>query len=176
MPVLHQHLPIAEANFNDWTRSKMACQVDGKKPTMILSASAASSSGLSRKKLYSDSESELDMSLSSIDGLSDNACVSASESDTDNEVDDSIKMLRSTWASVGVDHKEEDLIGKWYGVIYRCKKKMILYVAKLKNRFLEDVDGPVSSLLMECLMPKIGSENELRATPTHLPPDISKFH
>ena len=96
--------------------------------------------------------------------------------DTDDEVDDSIKLLRYTnWVPFGVEHKEEDLIGKWYEVIYRSKKKLILYVAKIKNRFLEDVDGPVCSLLMECLMPKTGSGNEIKATPTHLPPDISEF-
>ena len=158
--------------------SKMACRIDGKKPTMILPASAGSSSGLSKKRHYPDSESESDMLT--VDGLSsddsDDDLVSISESeDTDSEVDDSIKLLTSTWASVGVEHKEEDLIGKWYEVIYYNKKKLILYVAKIKNRFLENVDGPVCSLLMECLMPKTGSENKIKATPTHLPPDISEF-
>ena len=156
----------------------MACRIDGKKPTMILPASAGSSSGLSKKRHYPDSKSELDMSI--VNGLSsddsDVDLVSISESEgIDDEVDDSIKLLRSTWASVGVEHKEEDLIGKWYGVIYRSKKKLILYVAKIKNRFLEDVDGSECSLLMACLMPKTGSGNEIKATPTNLPPDISEF-
>ena len=157
--------------------SKMACRTDGKKPTTILPSSAGSSSGLSKKRHYPDSESESDMSV--VNGLSsddsDDDLVSISESeDTDDEVDDSIKLLRLTWASAGVEHKEEDLIAKWYRVIYR-KKKLILYVAKIKNRFLEDVDGPVCSMLMECLMPKTGSGNEIKATLTHLPPDISEF-
>jgi hypothetical protein len=91
---------------------------------MILSASEASSSGLSKKRHFPDSESESDDD-------SDDDLVSISESDTD-YVDDPIKkLLKSTLVSVGVDNKEEDLIGKRYGVICHSKKKLILYVAKI---------------------------------------------
>ena len=55
------------------------------------------------------------------------------------------------------------------------EKKVTLYIAKILNRFLMDVDDPVKSLLMECLMPKIGSGDQLKAAPNHLPADISEF-
>ena len=60
-------------------------------------------------------------------------------------------------------------------VLFTVKKKVTLYIAKILNRFLMDVDGPVKSLLMECLMPKIGSGNQLKAAPNHLPADISEI-
>ena len=50
----------------------------------------------------------------------------------------------------------------------------MLYAAKLLNHFLVDEDGQVKSLLMECLQPKVGSGNDLKATPKHLP-DIDNF-
>ena len=51
---------------------------------------------------------------------------------------------------------------------------ILLYAAKLLNHFLVDEDGQVKSLLMECLQPKVGSGNDLKATPKHLP-DIDNF-
>ena len=62
-----------------------------------------------------------------------------------------IKVLKNTWESFGLNHDEESIKGKWYGVIYKGSKgkKPMLYVAKLLNRFLVDKDGPVKSLLME---------------------------
>ena len=51
----------------------------------------------------------------------------------------------------------------------------MLYAAKILNQFLFDVEGPVKSLLMEFLTPKVGSGNELKAAPSHLQPDISEF-
>jgi len=49
------------------------------------------------------------------------------------------------------------------------------YVGKVLIRFLEDKDGPVESIKMESLMPKIVSGDNLKSTPKHLPPDISRF-
>ena len=74
-----------------------------------------------------------------------------------------IKVLKNRWESIK---------GKWYGVNYKGSKgkKPMLYVEKLLNRFLVDKDGPVESLLMECLQPKVGSGNDLK----HLP-DIDNF-
>ena len=151
----------------------MACHIDGKKPVMILPASASSFSGSSsRKRRYPDFDTESSSEESEYGSDSDCDVSPISESD---DGQDLYKILKSTWASVSLDHKEEDLIGKWYGVVYRGKRKVTLYIAKILNRFLMDVDGPVKSLLMECLMPKIGSGNQLKATPSHLPADTSEF-
>ena len=154
--------------------SKMACRIDGKKPVMILPASASSFSGSSsRKRPHPDSDTESSSEESMYD--SDSDCDVFLISESDDGQDSTNQLLKSTWASVGLDHKEENLIGKWYGVVYRGKKKVTLYIAKVLNRFLMDVDGPVKSLLMECLMPKTGSGNQLKAAPSHLPADVSEF-
>ena len=50
----------------------------------------------------------------------------------------------------------------------------MLYVAKVLKRELFDVDGPVKSIQLDCLMPKIGSGNVLKAPPQHLQ-DIDFF-
>ena len=67
---------------------------------------------------------------------SDSDCDVFPISESDDGQDSTNQLLKSTWASVGLDHKEEDLIGKWYGVVYRGKKKVTLYIAKVLNRFL----------------------------------------
>ena len=51
----------------------------------------------------------------------------------------------------------------------------MLYAAKILNQFLFDVEGPVKSLLMECLIPKVGSGTKLKAAPSQLQLDISEF-
>ena len=50
----------------------------------------------------------------------------------------------------------------------------MMYVEKLQNRFLVGKDGPVKSVLMECFQPKVGSGNDFKATPKHIP-DIDNF-
>ena len=51
----------------------------------------------------------------------------------------------------------------------------MLHVAKVLMRELYDVEGPVKSIQLECLMPKVGSGNVLKAPPAHLP-DFFPFH
>ena len=51
----------------------------------------------------------------------------------------------------------------------------VLYAAKILNQFLFDVEEPVKSLLMECLISKVGFGTELKAAPSHLQPDISEL-
>ena len=53
----------------------------------------------------------------------------------------------------------------------------MLHVAKVLMRELYDVEGPVKSIQLECLMPKIGPGNVLKAPPAHLPDrDFFPFH
>ena len=112
----------------------MPCHIDAKKPTIILSASEASSSGFSRKIVcdprsesdvsFDDSESEADISEASV---SSSDYVSALHDSDDNARDveklslsqrKAVKILKITWKSVGLDHDEKHLNEKWYGVIY----------------------------------------------------------
>ena len=44
--------------------------------------------------------------------------------------------LRTTWKSCSVPVKEEDLVGKWYGVGWKDHKLSRLYIAKVVRRML----------------------------------------
>ena len=151
--------------------SKIICQVDGKKPTMILPhCSQDIKSKRSLKNAFNNmSESE--------DSEDDRFSVDNEVIDDDLESDDeedAETILKSTWISLSPPVSEDDLIGKWYGCIYGDKKPQ-LYVAKVEKRFLLDEGGPVETILMRCLMPKTGSGITLQDTPKHLPPDITQF-
>ena len=60
--------------------------------------------------------------------------------------------------------------------MYSRKHSKILYIAKLDQRFLANVDGEVDKILMTCLKPKIGLGTILEDTPKHLPPDHKMFN
>ena len=67
---------------------------------------------------------------------------------------------------------DEELIGKWYAVIVRLKRRKTLYIAKIMHLCLIDPAGPVESLEMGFLIPKYGSGNIIDDTPQHFPDDI----
>ena len=56
------------------------------------------------------------------------------------------KILQRTWDSLSPPNKEEDLIGKWYGVAFETKRSSMLFIGKILRRFLKDEEGPVESL------------------------------
>ena len=74
---------------------------------------------------------------------------------------------------------EESVVQQWYGAIYHGKKKSHLYVGKAICRFLEDADGLVQGIELDCLSPHVGTGTIIQASvPTHLQPihcGISKF-
>ena len=84
------------------------------------------------------------------------------------------ERLKKTWESLSPPNKEEDLEGKWYGVIYESKRRSMLFVGKILRRFLHDEEGPVDSLEIRCMKSKIGSGTILEDTPAHCP-DVSFF-
>lgn len=59
--------------------------------------------------------------------------------------------------------------------MYSRKHSKILYIAKLDQRFLANVDGEVDKILMTCLKPKVKLGAVLEDTPKHLPPDQGMF-
>jgi hypothetical protein len=83
--------------------------------------------------------------------------------------------LMEVWHSISPPVPEVELINNWYGVIYKGKRRKMLYVAKFIRRFLDDDGGPIDSIEMRCLMPKNGSGDILEDTPDHLPDDIGQF-
>ena len=58
---------------------------------------------------------------------------------------------------------------------YASGRSERLYIAKVVSRFLVDENGPVESLIMRCLKPKVGSGTILEDIPPHLPPDEGFF-
>ena len=93
--------------------------------------------------------------------------IDSANNDVSNPLSHAIDVVKSTWKTVTPPIKEAEVKGKWYGVIYRGGKSAMLYVARDLMRELFDEDGPVKSLQLEWLMPKIGSGNVLKAPPPH---------
>ena len=154
--------------------SKMSFQIDGKKPTMILPDCAKHTNTKSSRLLLEDlsqSEASEDDESSNYDYDFEKLDETNSSSDKGEQV---ICVLKSIWKSLCPPIKEEDIIGKWYGVIYG-KKKTSLFVAKVEKWFLVDRDGCVQSIMMRCLIPKMGSGTTLKDTPKHLPSDMGHF-
>ena len=91
------------------------------------------------------------------------------------EEDSAKEMVLQAWKSLGTAHEEKTIVGNWYAVIYtppQKGKKDMLFIAKARRRFLEDVDGPVRSIEVKCLKHKVGSGNVLDELPDHLEEDI----
>ena len=83
---------------------------------------------------------------------------------------DEYRLLR-LWEDLSPPTPEDDIIGKWFGVIYTGKKSY-LYIGKVTRRFLQDVNGPTSSLEIDCLKLQAGNSTVLESVPLHLPRDI----
>ena len=158
------------------TCSKGKCQVDGKKPIMVLPAAATASS--SKRKAPTGVASDSDESTDSEESDSDLCEMedgSESESSTIDEDLDPTEVLRATWKTLSPPVTEESVMGKWYAVVYNTKRACRLFVGKVIKRFLVDENGPVDSLEVRCLKPRVGSGTLLDDTPEFLP-DISLFN
>ena len=81
--------------------------------------------------------------------------------------------LRKLWKKLNPPITEESIVEKWYACVYKQKKEM-LFIVKVKMRFLYDKDGPTTGLQLDCLKPHVDLSNIIEFTPEHLP-DISKF-
>ena len=83
--------------------------------------------------------------------------------------------IQGAWKTISPSNKEDEVMGKWFGVVSHGGKVPMLHVAKLLRCLLDDENGPVASVKMECLMAKVGPSDVLQATPFHLPCDIAIF-
>lgn len=152
-----------------------AKESDGKKPIMVLPA-AAMAVGPSTSKCLRLSTDQ--------DGTLEEIDFPSSESESDNDSDDSnvdlhspsssITLLEETWKTFSPPVTEDMIQGKWYGVIFSNKRSSQLFIGKVLRRFLTDENGPVDTLEIRCLKPKVGSGTIVDDTPSHLP-DISLF-
>ena len=130
--------------------SKSHCLVDGKKPDMVLPAAAMKKS--IAKRLYSLVPSTSKDVEDDEDDEEDDIYDDESGDDIFSEPRD---VVKEAWRSLSPPVSEESLLGKWYAVIFKGKKKP-MYVGKVKKRFLEDKDEPVTHIELVCLKPKVG--------------------
>ena len=140
---------------------------------------AATKSRTSRKlfKSFDESESETDVSNESdsdvdVSDESERVMETPDHEDKSGESQNeaAVSQLQRVWGSLDSLTLEEEILGKWYTVVYAGKKSMSLYVAKILRRFLIDTKGPVDSILMRYSKPIAGSETRLKATAENLPP------
>jgi len=135
---------------------KAACRINVIKPVMILPAVSTKTA----KRIKNISEDETDegsnCSSDNSETTDSDGCSQIAESDDDDNASPltsgdpkeiAISCLRRTWKIISPPVKEEDIIGKWFGVVYRTEKfAPALYVAKALKRFLADENG-----IVECL-------------------------
>ena len=145
---------------------------------------AATKKGTSRKlfESFDESERETDVSEESdgdvdvsddSDGVMETSDHEDKSGESQNEA--AVSQLKKVWESLDSSTPEEEILGKWYAVVYAGKKSTSLYVAKILRRFLIDANGPVDSILTRYLKPIAGFETRLQATPEHLPPTDAHF-
>ena len=96
------------------------------------------------------------------------------ESDNEGEIFQCEGILKVTWKSLSPPVAEDDIIGKWYAVLWADKRSCNVYVGKVLCRFLEDKYGQISNIQMHCLKLKVGSGTILEDTAAHRP-DIQMF-
>ena len=68
--------------------------------------------------------------------ISNNADAPISSGRTPSVEFDHSKTLFDAWSSLSMPAREEDLVGKWYSVIFKNDKGKDLYVGKVVRRFL----------------------------------------
>ena len=79
----------------------------------------------------------------------------------ESDEDDEEVALKELWKTLSPPTKEEDIVQHWYGAIFSSKKKDYLYVGKAIRRYLDDENGPVSGIELDCLNPHVGSDTIL---------------
>eukprot|EP00111_Clytia_hemisphaerica_P021323 TCONS_00062774-protein len=104
---------------------------------MILGAAAnhsANNKGTKRKPIH--------------DGKSDDDFLEDDEDEDEVDEDESeVITLSRVWLSFSWPVKEDEIVGKWFAVIFNGKKNKTLYIAKVKRRFLEEKNGIIDKLV-----------------------------
>ena len=147
--------------------SKGKCILDVKKPVMVLPA--ATTTCVFKKKVARDEISDSGNDEIESCEESDTEMDVISESDSsiiDDDNDDLIPtdILRSACKTLSPPVPEEDVLGKWYALIYATKWARPLYVGKILKCFLLKENCDVDCLEVHCLKPRVGSGTLLEDT------------
>ena len=120
--------------------SKTSFQMASRKPVVICPApstvvSTSKKQKQVKKKFFDDEEED----SSFLDETPESSEELAGEESSDNEVVDESKRAMATihgaWKAISPPNKEDEVMGKWFGVVYRGEKVPMLHVAKLLHRF-----------------------------------------
>ncbi|CAL4074705.1 unnamed protein product [Meganyctiphanes norvegica] len=83
-----------------------------------------------------------------------------------NDENDLKSQLVKFWKKVSPPHKEITVVGKWYASIYKDSKgKQSLYFGRETKRFLEEAEGKVTNIELDCLKPHVGNSNIIEDYP-----------
>ena len=126
-------------------------------------AAGASKTKVKRRRLFREES----FSCSSSEDFDDEDIESEDEDDNDNDEKDEpmevvptveerghqndiaravVKKLQTVWKQLSPPTKEDQIVGKWYAVIYQNRKSPMLYIVKAVRRCLHDENGPVESI------------------------------
>ena len=95
---------------------KVACRKeDGSKPNMIVSMERKPMSCKRKLSIYNEESTDDD----------------EDDESEDDDFDNEDCALKQTWESLSPPIPEEEIIGKWYGVIYSTKNRKLLYIGKV---------------------------------------------
>ena len=103
-------------------------------PALSTVASTSKKQKQVKKKFFDEKEDS-----SFLEETSESSEELAHEESSDNEVVDESKRAMATihgaWKAISPPNKEDEVMGKWFGVVYRGEKVPMLHVAKLLHRF-----------------------------------------
>ena len=78
------------------------------------------------------------------------------------------EKLKLFWKNISPPTKEKEVVGKWYAAIFKDNKgKQNLCIGRALRRFLEEEDGKISHLEIDCLKPHVGTSNIMDEYPEH---------
>ena len=91
---------------------------------------------------------------------------------------DAFNYLKGVWHELNPPTSEGDLVGRFYAAIYNDtrSKRPLLYIGRVKRRFLRDAGGPATEITLDCLSLAVATDTVLKEPPSHLPRDIGEFH
>lgn len=92
------------------------------------------------------------------------------EEDTNEDEDENEERFLKTWANIIPPYKEEDVVQKWYRVIFNQHQKTYLYVGKALKRFIDA--NIATNLEVDCLKLHICTGNVVEEYAPHIDCDI----
>ena len=74
-------------------------------------------------------------------------------------------QLKAFWSNISPPTTQDQIVGKWYAAVYEENKKKAMCVGRAKQRFLNEKDGTVTHLELDCLKPQVGNGCTLESYP-----------